>query len=283
MNKHCKIISYFYDEDETELKCTNIVELAQAFAENDKRVLVIKRNYFSNSYSLYDKIEHTKHVEAVNAFSLGTKNVWMVDDDEISEESSVNQMDLLIFTNEIMSMNYSQVNNITGRIYASIMKTACAYNIDYVVVELFLPWSALTRSLLFSSHYIVACGCYDSSGLRFIKTLKRHLVTDTQHMHSLNIFNNKQNSLFKMPPFPKYIGFMVNKERKENSLVNKFKYEFFKAAILDESKELAILLKENRVSRNKFYANKINHDLYGNDMYEVRDLILSNIKICSEL
>ena len=271
MGSNCKIICFYGMDSFQSRKQADLAELALSFGDLNKRVLVY--DIFSNLMPLPENNstrELDKSLEADNALKV-SEHMWIVTG---YNEKCLNDLDLMIMISEIMSMNYAQTNNTTGKIHACIMQTAIKYKIDYVIMGLFPEWNHLTRSLFFSSHYVVTI----IDGVHTIGSLNEKLASDIDHMHSLNAFNHNQNSIFKLPAFPKFIGYIQYDEINKIIATNEHSVEL-------EAKKLDMALKCRRITRscvnnNNFQSNLMQQSIASaNCMHRIRDAILYNIQV----
>ena len=164
----CKIIS-FYAEKGGVCKTTNTVHLAFTFAEQGKRVLLydcdpqrsltaellgLEMNNFLDATSpltqlidsvalkegfhrtLYEQVnDDSNDVKPVQAIHI-RENIWLA-----PGSRDMNSLDKKIQMHETMAsfgdaMRYNQQNQKSGKPYASIIKTAEQYGIDFVFLDL---------------------------------------------------------------------------------------------------------------------------------------------------
>lgn len=105
--------------------------------------------------TLYQQVIDTK-VEARAAYAFAVKkNLWLVHGDR-----NTNKLDALIASEEAFtSKGFSSVrispNQLTGKPYHSIMKTALEYKADFVLLDLSPNNGVLNRCLVTNSHYLI--------------------------------------------------------------------------------------------------------------------------------
>jgi len=273
----CKIIGLLGNRRESDRFESRLsIDLALSFGNIHKRTLVYEINVQNESESIENClceqllcIKSFKKAEALVAEQLN-EHVFRI---KSCNKLCINNADFLMLTHEIMSMNYAQVNNITGMPYAILMETAQKYALDYLILDVRTDWNCYTRSLLFSSDYFITCLDADQDGLDNIRFLSCMLLKESHHMQAISTFNFDQNSVFKMPKFPKYIGYILyHKLEKKNPCVD------FIKKIEAESKNLKCTMTTQRLTRRKLLNSFKHGDLTGVDSDNQREKILDNIQ-----
>jgi len=171
----------------------------------------IPENYFR---TLYDQVMDNGPAKPVKAMPIKT-NIWLV-----PGHRDVNTLDQLINNHEMSnspqmrSIFFDKSNDKTGKPYASIIKTAEEFEIDYVFLDLNPNKGTLNRCLIFSSHYLIIPAVADFHSSETMNSMNENLQKWAKEMKNVE---NNMNSLnhainFPLPTFsPKFIGMILNR------------------------------------------------------------------------
>jgi chromosome partitioning protein len=247
--KSPKIIS-FYAEKGGVGKTTMCITLAHVFAAKDKKVLIydcdvqrsltawllgnnfeVYRNEHPNEPNPFDSFLTNKFRFNSNIFARSLKE-QVDNDDEIKPAYAIqikenlflvqgsrelSSVDDRIATEENFNVAMTNMgmtgrkNDYTGKLYHSIMKTAQAFDIDFVFLDMNPYPGNLNRCLIMCSNYFVIPVCLDYFCQEMLFQMRRNITQWDRKISSIIQFTNYPNALYPWPNHkPKLIGFIPN-------------------------------------------------------------------------
>jgi cellulose biosynthesis protein BcsQ len=164
--------------------------------------------------TLYDQVIDNGPTKPVEAMPI-KQNIWLV-----PGHREMNLLDRTIAMHEISNspqfceISLDKSNDKTGKPYASIIKTAEAYQIDYVFLDLSPSKAVLNRCLIFSSHYLIIPAVADFHSSETMNSMKENLQQWCIDMKIVkqNMSKSSHPINYTLPAFnPKFIGILLNR------------------------------------------------------------------------
>ena len=182
--------------------------------ENPLTTLINREIEAGHHRTFYDQVIDNGPAKPVEAMPI-KQNIWLV-----PGHRNTNLLDQTIYNHEMSNspqfslISLDKSNDKTGKPYASIIKTAEKYEIDYVFLDLSPSKGDLNRCLIFSSHYFIIPVLADFHSSETMNSMSENLQQWCRKMRDVrdNMKLSTHPINFALPDFnPKFIGIILNR------------------------------------------------------------------------
>jgi len=247
-NRNTKILAFFAEKGGVG-KTTLCINLAYTFAEKGKRVLIydcdVQRSLtawvFGNNIEVYHENQANKLDNFIKSisnninkdkFSLSLADQVLDDDLKpafaanlhnnlyvvvgsrrlIDLEEQISHTEGFCNAFSMPKLNMPKMpNQVSGKIYHSILKTAEYFDIDYVFVDMNPYPGSFVRCLLMSSHYVIIPSCLDYFCLEMMHNMADNFTRWEKAIRKNAEFTKIPGGNYPWPDhFPKFLGFILN-------------------------------------------------------------------------
>jgi chromosome partitioning protein len=249
-NRDTKILAFFAEKGGVG-KTTLCINLAYTFAEKGKRVLIydcdVQRSLtawvFGNNIEAYHETQANKLDNFIKSilnnidtdkFSLSLADQVLDINSDLKPAFAAklhNELYVVVGSRKLIDLEEQishtegfcnafsmpklnmpkMPNQVSGKIYHSIMKTAEYYDIDYVFVDMNPYPGSFVRCLLMSSHYVIIPSCLDYFCLEMMHNMADNFTRWEKATRKNAEFTKLPGGNYPWPDhFPKFLGFILN-------------------------------------------------------------------------